>query len=222
MERLSLVFNKYIFWIVLGLSIFIPLYPKFPLFNVPGTYVAVRIEDFLIALVALVWIITQLPNIRKLLKENITQAFLIFWGIGALSLFSGITLTHSVLPQLGLFHLLRRIEFMILFFIALTTFTKLWQVKTWLVSMLIVTIIVIIYGFGQQWLNFPVISTTNKEFSKGLILFLTPDARVNSTFAGHYDLAVFLMFFIILAVSHFLYFKKIIQKIILIGVSGLD
>ncbi len=37
------------------------------------------------------------------------------------------------------------------------------------------------------------ISTTNSEFSKGQIIYLTPGGRVNSTFAGHYDLAVFLM-----------------------------
>ena len=36
---------------VAALFIFIPLYPKFPLFNVPGTYVAIRAEDFFIGVV---------------------------------------------------------------------------------------------------------------------------------------------------------------------------
>lgn len=63
----------------------------------------------------------------------------------------------------------------------------------WILSLLALTVFIVnVYALGQQYLDWPVISTTNSEFSKGLILRLTPDARVNSTFAGHYDLAVFL------------------------------
>ncbi|KKT78109.1 MAG: O-antigen polymerase, partial [Parcubacteria group bacterium GW2011_GWF2_44_8] len=39
----------------------------------------------------------------------------------------------------------------------------------------------------------PVYSTMNREFSKGLRLYLTPHARVQSTFGGHYDLAAYLV-----------------------------
>lgn len=221
MEKLSRVFEKNLFWGVLGLSVFIPLYPKFPLFNVPGTYVAIRLEDFLIAVVVVWWFIGKLGKMKGFLNENITQAILLFWGIGALSLFSALVVTNTVVPHLGFLHYLRRIEFMALFFVASSAFTSFRQIKLWLLTMFAVTIIVVLYGFGQQWLNFPVISTTNKEFSKGLILFLTPDARVNSTFAGHYDLAIYLSFFIILASSFFLYFKKMLRKIMLMCICGM-
>ena len=220
MEKLLLTFKKYFFWAVLGLFIFIPLYPKFPLFNVPGTYVAVRLEDFLIGLVFSGWLfIFGLKYIKNLLQEPITQAIVLFWLIGLLSLYSGLSLTNTVTPHLGLLHYLRRVEVMLLFFLALSAFTTKKQVKIWLFTMLFVTLVLILYGFGQQWLNFPVISTTNKEFSKGLILFLTPEARVNSTFAGHYDLAIFLAFFLTAAASMFFYTKKIISKLCLITVS---
>lgn len=215
MQKLSLIFDKYLFWAVLGLFIFIPLYPKFPLLNVPGTYVAIRAEDFLIALVTFAWFIVIFPKLKRFLNLTTTQLFLLFWSIGALSLFSGIFLTQTVTPHLGVFHYLRRIETMILFFVALNAFKSLHQVRIWLIVMLITAIIVIIYGFGQQWLHLPVISTTNREFSKGLILFLSPEARVNSTFAGHYDLAAYLAIFLTLVASVFFYSKKIYQKAIL-------
>ncbi|OGE38269.1 hypothetical protein A3F00_03010 [Candidatus Daviesbacteria bacterium RIFCSPHIGHO2_12_FULL_37_11] len=222
MGKSSSAFEKYLFFGVLGLFVFIPLYPKFPLFSVPGTYVAVRLEDFLIGLVIVWFFIAKLSEVKKIINEPVTKSILLYWGVGALSLFSAITITHTVSPHLGLLHFLRRIEFMALFFVAYSAFTSYWQFKLWFKVMLFVTLAVALYGFGQQWLNFPVVSTTNKEFSKGLLLFLTPDARVNSTFAGHYDLAVYLMFFIVLAASFFVYYKKIINKVLLAGISGLS
>src|SRR3989339_2079965 len=84
--------------------------------------------------------------------------------------------------------------------------------KKRLISVLIVLFLTLIvtnlYGLGQQYLDWPVISTTNSEFSKGLILRLTPGARVNSTFAGHYDLAVFLAMAISILTALFFVFKK--------------
>ncbi len=219
MLKLSLICKKYLFWAVLGLSIFIPLYPKFPLFNVPGTYVAIRLEDFLIAVVVLWWFLAILPNLKSFLSSNLFQVVALFWVIGGLSLFSAIFLTQTVSPHLGLLHYLRRVESMILLFVAYSAFTSLAQVKDWLKVMFFTTLMVVIYGFGQQWLSFPVISTTNREFSKGLILFLSPEARVNSTFAGHYDLAGYLAVVLILLAGMFLYVRNIIKKA-LIGLTG--
>lgn len=111
---------------------------------------------------------------------------------------------------------------MFLFIVAATSITTLKQVKTISIAFLITSIAIIFYGFGQIFLDFPVISTTNSEFSKGLVLRLTEGARVNSTFAGHYDLAVFLSLVLILLASLFFYFKKIMQKVLIIlhGVLG--
>src|SRR3989344_5905572 len=179
MLKLSNLFEKYLIWWVLGLFIFIPLYPKFPLFNVPGTYVAIRMEDFLIALITIWWLIAICPRINEFLDKTLTKAVLLFWGIGLLSLFSGIFLTQTVSWHLGLFHWLRRVETMLLLFIAIDAFRSQKGFRFWLKVMLGVIMAVVIYGFGQQYLKFPVISTTNREFSKGLILFLSPEARVS-------------------------------------------
>lgn len=213
MQRLSRISKQSLFWWVLALSGFIPLYPKFPLFKVPGTYVAVRLEDFLIAFAVLFWFFSIWPRLNALLRETVTQSILLYWAIGALSLFAGIFLTNTVVAHLGLLHYLRRIETMVLFFIALSAFESLHQVRIWLKVMFLVTVAIVLYGFGQQYFHLPVISTTNREFSKGLILFLSPEARVNSTFAGHYDLAAYLAFALTITVVFFFRVKKNIQKI---------
>lgn len=49
------------------------------------------------------------------------------------------------------------------------------------------------YGLGQKYLHFPAYSTMNREYSKGEKLYLTDDARPQSTFAGPYDLSAFLV-----------------------------
>ena len=42
--------DRVLYILTLFLFAFIPLYPKFPLLNISGTYVAVRLEDLLIGL----------------------------------------------------------------------------------------------------------------------------------------------------------------------------
>ena len=48
----------------------------------------------------------------------------------------------------------------------------------------------------------------NREFSKGIILYLTEHARVQSTFAGHYDMAAYLVIMLPLILA-FSYQKKL-------------
>lgn len=212
MQKLSLVFEKYFFWLILLLLVFIPLYPKLPLFNIPGTYVAVRAEDFLISTLAILWLMGNSFKLKGYLSENLFKAFLLFWAIGGLSLISAIFVTYFVAPHLGFLHWFRRVEYMFLFIIAATSIKSIKQVKLAVWTLLFTTILVILYGFGQLWLDFPVISTTNKEFSKGLVLFLTNGARVNSTFAGHYDLAAFLSLILVIVASLFFYYEKLLFR----------
>ncbi len=212
--------NKWLFFSLILLTSFIILYPKFPLINIPGTYVAIRIEDLLIALMLLIWSFSNIRNLTILLSSTIVQAFLLFWFIGLVSIVSAIFITHSVQPHIGLLHFLRRVEMMSLFLVAATTLRSTQQLIFFSKAMLAVLILVIIYGFGQIYLGFDVISTTNREFSKGLILKLSPEARVNSTFAGHYDLAVYLSIVIIFLGTLFFQYQKIYSKF-LVFISGL-
>lgn len=223
MQKLYLIFNKLSFWLVLVLIIVIPLYPKFPLLNISGTYVAVRMEDIFILFILFIWFLGHFKKIKNYLSQTVFQSFILFWAIGVLSLFSAFFITYFVFPHVAILHWLRRVEYMSLFILAATSISNQNQVKLFTKVLFAVTLTVILYGFGQIWLDFPVISTTNKEFSKGLILYLTDNARVNSTFAGHYDLAAYLsLVLVILASTFFCHLKSWLAKfwIVMTGFLG--
>lgn len=194
MQKFLSISEKSFFWAILFLAVFIPLYPKFPLLNVKGTFVAIRIEDLLIAVTLFWWIIYIIfsGQFKKVIFDKLNQAILLFFFIGAVSLFSAIFLTNTVTPGLAILHYLRRIELMMLLPVAYFAISSGKQVKLLLIISSLVLFITNIFALGQKYLSWPVVSTNNSEFSKGLILYLTPDARVSSTFAGHYDFAIYL------------------------------
>ena len=198
--------EKFLFILVIFLFIFIPLYPKFPLLNVAGTFVAIRIEDLAIALTVGLWgiYLVMSGKLKSFFADKLNLTLMLFFFIGLVSLFSANFLTHTVSSQISFLHFLRRVELMMLLPVVATVVKSKKQVILSLAILFFVVTLVNIYALGQQYLNWPVISTTNSEFSKGLILTLTPGARVNSTFAGHYDLGVFLaMALVILSATFF-------------------
>ncbi len=112
----ELIKKEYSFLILLILLLFIPLYPKFPLAAIGGTYVAIRLEDIVIALILGFWVVTNFKKIKvDLFKSTIYKVFLLFWFITFVSLLSGVFITHSLSFNLGFFHFLRRVEVMSLF-----------------------------------------------------------------------------------------------------------
>lgn len=219
LNTLQKKFNSWIFYGIIALSVFIPLYPKFPLAEVEGTYVAIRLEDVLLLLLVALWGILNVTRIKKIISSSMTQSLLLFWFVGLVSVVSGIILTGTVTPNLGFLHLIRRVEYMLPFIVAATTIQNIKQAKMFVYIMFATAAIVSLYGFGQIYLEFPVISTTNREFSKGQILTLTPGARPNSTFAGHYDLAAYLSIVLVFAAVIFFYYKSIKVKGLLILTS---
>lgn len=216
MQRFTSILHNVLFFLILLLFAFIPLYPKFPLINIQGTFVAIRLEDFFIGLTVGLWAIYLVSSckLRDFLKDKLHQAILLFFFIGAVSTFSAIFLTQTVMPHISIFHFLRRIEFMMLLPVVATV-VKTKKQFIWILIFLALTVLSVnLYALGQQYLDWPVISTTNSEFSKGLILRLTPGARVNSTFAGHYDLAVFLAMAITVASALFFAVSKKMKLVI--------
>lgn len=213
MKNLTSNLEKILFWAVLFLFAFIPLYPKFPLLNVAGTFVAIRLEDLFIGVTVVIWIVYLFSSNKfdGFIKTRLTQALLLFFFVGFVSTFSAIFLTHSVSAQISFLHFLRRIEFMLLLPVVATVIQSKKQLIITLAFLSFVVLVVNIYALGQQYLDWPVISTTNSEFSKGLILRLTPEARVNSTFAGHYDLAVFLAMTITILTALFFSVRKTLK-----------
>jgi|Napbiome12C3dose_1001474.scaffolds.fasta_scaffold00006_38 hypothetical protein len=216
--KLSKLLNNGLFYLILFLFAFIPLYPKFPLFNVEGTFVAVRIEDFLIALTLGGWLVYLVISKKWqfLIKETYGRALLLFFLIGVMSVVSAIFLTSTTLPHLGALHFFRRVELMLLLPACATVVTTKKRLIGVLVILFLSLVAVNVFGLGQKYLDWPVVSTTNSEFSKGTILKLTPGARVNSTFAGHYDLAVFLSAALVFLTVFFFTFGKLWKLVLFI------
>ena len=96
------------------------------------------------------------------------------------------------------------------------------QIKTYLAVLFVVVLVVILYGYGQKYMGLPAFSTMNREFSKGIKLYLTEHSRVISTFGGHYDLAAFSMMTLLLGVSLAVMTKKIWLKLVLWPINGLN
>ncbi len=186
---------------VAALLCFIPLYPKFPLFNVPFTYVAIRAEDFFIGFTFLLLILKIIAE-KKIKLPNISPQIGIFFLIGLISSLSAIFVTQNVKPLLVLLHYFRRIEYILAFFLVYYAASEIKTRRFFYELIILPAVGVFGYGLAQLYLNAPVISTMDSEASKGLALTLRPGVTLSSTFAGHYDLAVYLcMVMIFLAAS---------------------
>lgn len=171
--------------------VFIPLYPKFPLFILPFTYVQIRAEDFLIAAVWGIFFLRLLFT-RKFKFPPLSLQIGIFFVIGLLSAISAILITKNVIPTAVLLHYFRRVEYLSIFFLVYAAVDST-QTRRYFLELAILPVIgVFFYGLAQMYLGAPVISTMNVESSKGAALTLRPGVPLSSTFAGHYDLAVYL------------------------------
>lgn len=199
--------------IIAVLILFIPLYPKFPLESVTGTYVAIRIDDIVIAIAILFWLIHQIIHKFPVFKIKITKFFLVYFMAIIASFVTAFLIYQTESTNILILHLLRRFEYMSLFFIALNSIKSISDFRFSYIFLLISTFFISVYGYGQKYLQFPVISTMNSEFSKGQLLQMNVWTRINSTFAGHYDLAAFLSVVLIIIALVFILNKNIWVKL---------
>lgn len=213
MKKLISWFDKNIFTILsFFLLLFIPLYPKLPLMElIPGYIVRLRLEDLLILIAFMIFIIQALRK-KASFKTFIFWPMAIYLAVGFLSVVSGVFISQTIpLDKLHILkaflHWFRRIEYFSLFFIFYNGIRNLKDTKLFLFLSGVVIILISLYGYGQKYYYWPVYSTMNREFSKGMKLYLTEHARVPSTFGGHYDLAAFLVIFLILFLGLAFYLK---------------
>lgn len=206
-------FYKYIVTILL---VCIPLYPKFPFITVKGTYVSIRLEDFVIAISFLLFLPLILKELKSLFKEKITRSMILYLFIGFVSLISAIFITKTVDLNIGVLHLLRRGQYMLLFvfgYLYMKNFYQKADIEYFIKLFGIIIFFIFVYGMLQRYFSFPVVITQNYEYSKGVALRWIPGAHINSTFAGHYDLASFLVLVLPIFVSGFFYLKDKPSKI---------
>jgi len=209
MQKRSKLLNKLFKYGVAALVLAVPLFPKFPLFNVPGTHVAIRLEDLLIVVVVGFWFMVDTPNPKFLIRDKISGPIILFVAVGFISLLSAIFVTKSVVVHIGLLHWARRVQYLLPLYFGMSVLkNKEVKINYFLNLLVIIILIAFFYGVGQRYLNWPVIITQNLEYSKGIALRWVPGSHINSTFAGHYDLATFLVMGLPIIVSLFLVSKK--------------
>lgn len=211
-------------YLIAAVLVIIPLLPKFPLLRVPGTYVSIRFEDILMLVLALVLIPKIVIDFKSLWKDRIIRAFGIFFALTLVSLISGVFITETATLKFSFLHWARRLEYIIPFLAVylLTPKDKIRERLVFYFKILIIDMIILfVYGFGQRYFGLPIIITQNEEYSKGVALWWTPGAHINSTFAGHYDLSAFIVLVIPMILGAIFVFKNKLIKLVLSVVSGM-
>lgn len=215
------------------LIVFTALYPKLPSVHIIRTWVYIRLEDFFILAVALIWFIQVIRRKAKI-SLIIGLPIIIFWLVGLISLihsllYIGPNLT-GYFPHIAILNYLRRIEYMILFFIAVSSIKSVKDIRDYIIILCLTSLGVVLYGFGQRyyldfWVKFPSFfekypfcfpsfQTGNEEFAKGIPLCLPGGSRLNSTFGGHYDLAAYLVLIIPVLIAITLSIKRVLFRIL--------
>lgn len=188
----------------------IPLYPKFPLKFIDYTYISIRLEDIFVAVMTVVFVI-QLIRKKVQLNKHFLYLIALFWLATFLSFLWGAYVQKTVIyKHLGFLHSARRIEYSIIFFIITSTIKTKKDFLLYIYSAFLTFFLVCAYAIGQKFFGWPAVQTMNPEFAKGHLLYLTPEARVSSTFSGHYDLAAYLVFFLPIAIGLFFWKKRLI------------
>ncbi|SRR5260221_6043659 len=185
--------DKLIRYGIAAILIAVPLYPKFPFLQVPGIYVSIRIEDFLILIVTVLWLIKNSSNLLQLWKNSIVRAIVLFLATALLATASGIFFLHTATPIVGILEWGRRVEYLMGFFIAITSIKSQKDIEFYVKCVGIVLIVVFVYGFGQKYFAWPVITTQNSEYSKGIALRYVAGGHLSSSFSGNYDLATYII-----------------------------
>lgn len=225
--QLEKIASQLLPFLVASALITIPLYPKFPLFEVPGIQVAIRLEDFLIVILAGVWFLSAMTRIHTKFFSREWRPVLIFLFVGLTSVISAIYLTKTVVPHVAILHLARRAQYLICLLVAYDSVREKKHFALYIKCLFVVLVYLFFVGVGQKHFQLPIITTQNEEYSKGLALTYMPGGHLVTTFAGHYDLATFLVVVLPIVLSFALmkrtgsFLKKNIQMLTLLAMWGM-
>lgn len=196
-------------WSFIGFIVAIAVVPKFPIQHVEYTYIRIRIDDLLpailVALFTVQWIRRKITLNRTLLIPII-----LFWISVFVSFLIAYYITYTIpVFNIGLLHSLRRVQYMIVFFIASSLITSEKRFYQYLKTYVATFLVVCVYGLIQKFGFLPSIQSMNPAYTDGRLLWLNPDDRINSTFGGHFDLAAYITFTIPLVLGmYYATFKK--------------
>jgi hypothetical protein len=200
-------------YLIAAIIIVVPLFPKFPLIRVPGTFVSIRLEDLLLFSSAVLLGLYVLKDRKNFVNSKINTAIFLYLGAGLVSLSAAVFVTRTIVPHIGFLHWARRLEYFIPFFLGYYVIKiNPKNLSFYLRILVAVVIYASVYGIGQRYFNWPIVITQNLEYSRGVALRWVEGSHVNSTFAGHYDLATFLVIALPIIVSLFTLLKGKLLK----------
>lgn len=221
LSRLLSWLDEYLLVILTGFLIaFIPLYPKLPLAEIiPGYLVRLRLEDVFLSITFLIWLI-QIFRRKVRFATPLFLPIVLYAIVGLLSSVSAVVVTQTVPAEMlhfgkTILHYLRYLEYFSLYIIAASAIRSKKQVQVLMVIIVFTLVAVTFYGYGQKYRYWPVYSTMNREFAKGMRLVLTEHARVQSTFGGHYDLGGYLVIVLPLVLAMRYVVKRRTLKVLL-------
>src|SRR3990167_6667482 len=99
MKFLKWINENILFVITLFFLLFIPLYPKIPLFDIRNTWVYIRVEDFLVAACGVIFLFQWLRN-KATIKTPLTIPIVTFFVIGGISTLHAIVFIFPALYDL--------------------------------------------------------------------------------------------------------------------------
>lgn len=199
MSQIKKLNPGFFFVLVAFLVVFIPLYPKVPLFAPLASYIVrVRLEDVLVLLAVIVGLVLWLR--QRLPVPRLASRLVAFYALaGGLSLLSGVFLVQTI-PLIqdhllkSLLHWLRYMEYFALLFLVYAVVKSKARIRLFVWVLVATSLLVNVYGIGQRYWQWPVYSTMNLEYADGVPLVLQSlAARVQSTFGGHYDYGAYLV-----------------------------
>src|SRR5262245_31858304 len=93
------------------LVLFIVLFPKVPLALVPGDTTALRVDDFVLALVLGCWVLAQLLGRRRDIPPSPVTPLLLLYGLIAMATSLLGIAAATATPMTAAFHFTRRVEY---------------------------------------------------------------------------------------------------------------
>ncbi len=200
--------NNLVHFSLLAYIVLTSLFPKFPLQHVEYTYIRIRFDDLLPVIVGLIFLV-QLVRKKVRLNTRFLIPVLLFWTAVFVSFVYGTYVQNTVVvTNIGLLHSLRRIQYMLIFFIASSIVVSEKRFLSYMKVYLGTLFVVCLYALGQKFFAFPSIQSMNPAYVDGRLLTLNPEDRLNSTFGGHFDLAAYLTFSMPIILGFFFFTKK--------------
>lgn len=170
--------------------LFVILVPKLAVMSIPGTYVAIRGEDALIALFVLRSLIVALlsktnSKISNIALRNIVFAFSLYIAWCLIAVLMGLSHGYIKNPLLGFMFLFRKVEYFSLMYFGIVYFNKSKNNSKFLLLIDFCVILLLAVGIMQK---FNLIGA----YSLGQYKPIASD-RIMSTFSGAYEYAGFLL-----------------------------